>query len=190
MLSPCFNWLSVSLFQNGSTQHFMDQAKHSIFSATVTSHKCSYTNWTAQSSILGICGQWCQTWPYSDQLISDGKTVTKVILFEPFSNKVTKGKSNMMSGYGLRDKSTPYNINVTKSTQFHRGAPLAVTDDLIKKGEALLQPASTVTPDWVCVTRRLQYCWRGGCKYSHKSTHKIIQQPTKSIGLIVMLTNH
>ncbi|XP_026208689.1 uncharacterized protein LOC113157408 isoform X2 [Anabas testudineus] len=51
-----------------------------------------------------------------------------------------------MRGHALGGQSPPYYIHINKQTQFFRSAPVSMTEELIMEGEALLQPASPLTP--------------------------------------------
>ena len=82
--------------------------------------------------------------------ISDGKTVTKVTLFEDLKVKVKEGGSYVVRGYGLRGSSPPYHLNVSKETTFYRSAAIIVSPELKQEAEDLLTPRSPLTPLSAC----------------------------------------
>ncbi|KAK2837038.1 hypothetical protein Q5P01_014250 [Channa striata] len=78
--------------------------------------------------------------------VTDGESVTKITLYEEFGTKVQTGLSYIIRGHSLRGQSPPYSVNISKTTQFFRSFPVVVSEELKKAGEALLQPASPLTP--------------------------------------------
>ncbi len=79
-------------------------------------------------------------------VLSDGKSVIKVTLFEAYASKVAPGHGYMMRGYSLRGDQPPYAINVTWGTLFFKSAPVEVSEELRSQGQRLLSPPSADVP--------------------------------------------
>lgn len=82
--------------------------------------------------------------------ITDGKSISKFILFEEFSSKVKVGGSYMIRNYELRGQSPPLSLLVTKRTLFFRASTLSVEEELLEAARDLLHPKSQVTPLNAC----------------------------------------
>ena len=78
-------------------------------------------------------------------VLTDGKTLTKVTLFEKFGDKIKEGNSYIIRGHEIRGREPPYYINITQKTMFFRTTNITVTEELREKAQALLCPKSTPT---------------------------------------------
>ncbi|RVE63508.1 hypothetical protein OJAV_G00136890 [Oryzias javanicus] len=80
--------------------------------------------------------------------ISDGDSVSTLVLFEEFWSKVKEGASYIIRGYGLLGEDPPYHIRLTRQTQFFRGSKITVSSDLKDEAERVLNPPSQVVDVW------------------------------------------
>ncbi|KAM3619947.1 uncharacterized protein V6R79_016201 [Siganus canaliculatus] len=77
-------------------------------------------------------------------IISDGHSLTKIVLFEGYSLHVQEGSSYMLKGHSLRGHVPPYQINVTRTTIFFRGPALPLPEELVEQAGSLLCPPSPI----------------------------------------------
>ncbi|CAJ1057893.1 hypothetical protein KUCAC02_037001 [Xyrichtys novacula] len=83
-------------------------------------------------------------------IISDGQSITKIVIFESLADKVVEGEAYFMRGHTLMGKSPPYTINVGSGTKFFRGSKITYPAELQTRAEALLHPASPLVPLHQC----------------------------------------
>ncbi|CAJ1057759.1 hypothetical protein FQA47_001762 [Xyrichtys novacula] len=83
-------------------------------------------------------------------IISDGESITKIVVFESLVDKVVEGEAYFMCGHTLMGKSPPYTINVGSGTQFFRGSKITYPAELKTRAEALLHPALPLVPLHQC----------------------------------------
>ncbi|XP_035510386.1 uncharacterized protein LOC118322726 [Morone saxatilis] len=79
-------------------------------------------------------------------VVSDGCSVATLLLFEEYSAKVTLGQGYVMRRYSLRGQSPPYQISVSRDTQFFSSTPVPVSQKLQMEAERLLNPVSKMSP--------------------------------------------
>ncbi|KAM3620221.1 uncharacterized protein V6R79_019869 [Siganus canaliculatus] len=77
-------------------------------------------------------------------IISDGHSLTKIVLFEGYSLHVQEGSSYMLKGHSLRGHVPPYQIHITRTTIFFRGPALQVPEELVEQAGSLLCPPSPI----------------------------------------------
>jgi len=78
-------------------------------------------------------------------VISDGHSLAKLTLMEEFSSKVEEGKGYLMRGYSLKGVSPPRSIWVSRESQFFRSSPVAISAEIERKAQALINPESNMT---------------------------------------------
>ncbi|XP_024120724.1 uncharacterized protein LOC112141794 [Oryzias melastigma] len=74
--------------------------------------------------------------------ITDGQTITKITLFEEFGGKINEGSSYILRGYGLFGQNPPFNISISRQTQFFRASDMSISPEMISEGEKILNPPS------------------------------------------------
>ncbi|GLD46528.1 uncharacterized protein AKAME5_002950700 [Lates japonicus] len=82
--------------------------------------------------------------------VTDGASTAKFTVFEELAPKVSEGNAYIIRGYTLRGTSPPYIINITKNTLFFCSTNISVSEELKREAEALLAPASLLTPLRAC----------------------------------------
>ncbi|KAM3607583.1 uncharacterized protein V6R79_010225 [Siganus canaliculatus] len=54
-------------------------------------------------------------------VVSDGKSLAKITIFEAHTSRLTEGSSYILKGHSLRGHDPPYYLNICKQTTFFRG---------------------------------------------------------------------
>ncbi|MEQ2264054.1 hypothetical protein XENORESO_018293 [Xenotaenia resolanae] len=79
-------------------------------------------------------------------VISDGKSIAKITIFEDLSSKICRGQSYIMKGYSVRGGSPPFALIATRETAFFRSSPVNVDETLMREATDVLWPHSILTP--------------------------------------------
>ncbi|XP_036947926.1 uncharacterized protein LOC119016944 [Acanthopagrus latus] len=87
-------------------------------------------------------------------IFSDGQTCTKVTIFQEFGDRIKEGYTYIMRGHTIRGSDPPYYLNINERTMFFRTTNLEVTEELYQQAEALLYPASPLTPLFECLASK------------------------------------